>query len=301
MRIGIFGGAVNEGTIDQVVDEVRGAEAGGFSSYWASQIFGHDALTVLAVAGREVPRIELGTSVVPTFPRHPMALAQQALTVNAACSGRLCLGIGLSHQVVIEAMMGLAFDKPVRHLRDYLSVLMPLLHDQNVSYDGDAYRAHAALTVNGATAPAVVVAALGPQLLAVAGRLADGTLTWCVGPDTLRELTVPTITAAAAAAGRPAPRIIAALPVAVTADPAAAHERAATMFAIYGQLPSYRAMLDREGVAGPADLAILGSEQQVVDGVAALADVGVTDFAAAEIGATADEREATRAALRQLL
>jgi 5,10-methylenetetrahydromethanopterin reductase len=301
MRIGIFGTTVNEGTVDQVVDEARRAEAGGFSSYWASQIFGHDALTVLALAGREVPRIELGTSVVPTFPRHPMVLAQQALTVNAACGGRLCLGIGLSHQVVIEAMMGLSFDKPVRHLRDYLSVLMPLLHDQKVSYEGDAYRAQAALTVNGGTAPAVVVAALGPQLLALAGRLADGTLTWCVAPDTLRDFTVPTISAAAEAAGRPAPRIIAALPVAVTADPAAARARAAATFAIYGQLPSYRAMLDREGVAGPADLAILGSEQEVVDGVAALAEVGVTDFAATEIGATADEREATRAALSQLL
>jgi alkanesulfonate monooxygenase SsuD/methylene tetrahydromethanopterin reductase-like flavin-dependent oxidoreductase (luciferase family) len=124
----------------------------------------------------------------------------------------------------------------------------------------------------------------------VAGRLADGTLTWCVGPDTLRDFTVPTITAAAEAAGRPAPRIIAALPVTVTADPAAARERAAALLAMYGQLPSYRAMLDREGVAGPADLAILGSEQQVADGVAALADVGVTDFAASEIGATVDER-----------
>ena len=140
MRIGIFGATVNDGTIDQVIGEVRDAEAGGFSSYWASQIFGHDALTALALAGREVPRIELGTSVVPTFPRHPMALAEQALTVNAACGGRLCLGIGLSHQVVIESMMGLSFDKPVRHLRDYLSVLMPLLHDGKVSYDGDAYR-----------------------------------------------------------------------------------------------------------------------------------------------------------------
>ena len=148
MRIGIFGAAVNEGTIDQVIGEARDAEAGGFSSYWAPQIFGHDALTALALAGREVPRIELGTSVVPTFPRHPIALAQQALTVNAACGGRLCLGIGLSHQVVIEAMMGLSYDKPVRHLRDYLSVLMPLLHDGTVSYDGDAYRAHAAITVN---------------------------------------------------------------------------------------------------------------------------------------------------------
>ena len=301
MRIGIFGSAVNAGTVDDVVDEARQAEAGGFATYWSPQIFGHDSLTTLAIAGREVPRIELGTSVVPTFPRHPIAMAQQALTVNAASGGRLCLGIGLSHQLVIESMMGMSFDKPVRHLRDYLSVLMPLLHDKKVSYDGEAYRSHLALTVDDIPAPSVVVAALGPQLLTVTGRMADGTLTWCVGPATLRDLTVPTITAAAEEAGRPAPRIIAALPVSVTADPAGTRERAASALAIYGQLPSYRAMLDREGVAGPGDLAILGSEQEVVDGVGALAEVGVTDFAAAEVGATPDEREATRAALRQLL
>jgi 5,10-methylenetetrahydromethanopterin reductase len=301
MRIGIFGSTVNDGTIEQVVAEVRGAEADGFASYWAPQIFGHDALTVLAIAGREVPRIELGTSVVPTFPRHPQVLAQQALTVNAACEGRLCLGIGLSHQVVIEAMLGLSFDKPVRHLRDYLGVLMPLLREQRVDYDGEAYRTHAALTVAGTSTPSVVVAALGPQLLTVAGQLTDGTLTWCVGPDTLRDYTLPTIGAAAEAAGRPAPRVIAALPVCVTAAPDEVRARAAKALVMYGQLPSYRAMLDREGVEGAADLAVLGSEQEVVDRVGALAEVGVTDFAAVELGTTPEDRGATRAALRRLL
>ena len=143
MRIGIFGGTINDGTVDDVVEEARRAEADGFASYWASQIFAHDALTALAVVGREVPRIELGTGVVPTFPRHPMMLAQQCLTTNQAAGGRLCLGIGLSHKIVIESMFGLSFDKPVRHLREYLSVLGPLSRGEPVSFDGDDYKVHA--------------------------------------------------------------------------------------------------------------------------------------------------------------
>ncbi len=137
MRIGLFSGTVNEGTIDDVVAEARQAEADGFSSFWTAQIFGHDALTVLAIVGREVPRIELGTSVVPTYPRHPMMLAQQALSVNAAAGGRLCLGIGLSHQIVIESMLGMSFDKPVRHMREYLSVLGPLSRGEPVAFTGE--------------------------------------------------------------------------------------------------------------------------------------------------------------------
>ena len=133
MRIGVISGAVNDGTIDEIVEEARRAEADGFDTFYASQIFGHDALTALAVVGREVPRIELATGVVPTYPRHPMMLAQQALTTNQASGGRLCLGIGLSHQIVIETMLGMSYDKPVRHLRDYLSVLVPLTRGEPVS------------------------------------------------------------------------------------------------------------------------------------------------------------------------
>ncbi len=297
MRTGVMATQINEGTIDDVVGEVRQAESDGFDAYWSSQIFSHDALTALAVAGREVPRIELGTAVVPTYPRHPMAMAQQALTVNAATGGRLCLGIGLSHKIVIENMMGMSFDKPVRHLREYLSVLGPLLHGEAVGFNGDDYRVNGAVTIAGATAPSVVVAALGPQMLKVAGALADGTLTWCVGPTTLTELTIPTINAAADEAGRPSPRVIAALPVCVTDDFGGAHERAAEVFAVYGQLPSYRAMLDREGVDGPADIAIIGGSEQVLERIGQLADIGVTDFVPASFGGTADEREATRQTL----
>ena len=301
MRYGIFGGAVNDGTLDDVVDEAASAERDGFASYWAPNIFGLDALTALAVAATKVPRIELGTSVVPTFPRHPHAMAQQAHTVAAASGGRFTLGIGLSHKVVIENMFGLSYDKPVRHLREYLSVLMPLSRNESASFDGEFYRVHAGVSVKGSDGFSVVVAALGEQMLRVTAALADGTLTWCTGPATLASHTIPTITRAADEFGRPAPRVVAALPVCVTADRTAAAARAAETFAAYGALPSYRAMLDREGVAGPADIAIIGSAREVQERIVSLAGIGVTDFAAVEFGATPDEKVDTREALKGLL
>jgi F420-dependent oxidoreductase-like protein len=301
MRIGFFGGTLNEGTIDDVVAEARQVEADGFASYWAPNIFGHDALTTLAIVGREVPRIELGTSVVPTFPRHPMALAQQCLTVSAASGGRLTLGIGLSHKIVIENMMGLSYDKPIRHIRDYLGILGPLSRLEPVQYQGEAYSSMGAFDAPGAAPFGVVVAALGPQMLKAAAELADGTITWCTGEKTLANYIVPTINAAAEAAGRPAPRVIAALPVCVTDDTAGAKARAAKVFEIYGTLPSYRAMLDREGADGPEDVAITGSESEVVDRIAALADAGVTEFAAVDFAGDPDEAAATRAAVKTLI
>lgn len=301
MKIGIFGGAVTSGTLDVIVAEARAAEQDGFSSYWAPQIFGHDTLTVLAIVGREVPRIELGTAVVPTYPRHPMMLAQQCLTVNAAASGRLCLGIGLSHKIVIENMMGMSFDKPVRHMREYLTILTQLAQTSKVSFSGEVYSAHVDVSVAGSQPFSVVVAALGEQMLRVTGALADGTLTWCTGPATLSSHTIPTLNRAADEAGKPTPRVIAALPVCVTKDRDAALARAAQTFAIYGQLPSYRAMLDLEGAAGPADIAIVGSAAEVCERVNALCDIGVTDFGAVEFGGNPDEVAATRAAMKSLL
>ncbi|MDA0370371.1 MAG: TIGR03564 family F420-dependent LLM class oxidoreductase [Actinomycetota bacterium] len=301
MRVGIFGGAANDGTLGSMTNEASRAEKDGFASFWVPQIFNHDALTALAVIGREVPRIELGTSVVPTYPRHPMMMAQQALTVNAATDGRLCLGIGLSHQLVVEGMWGMSFDKPVRHMREYLEVMMPLLEGKPVAHAGEAFRVNGAVDVPGGSRPGVVVAALGEQMLNVTAALADGTLTWCTGPQTLKNHTIPTIRAAADRHGRDSARVIAALPVCVTKDIAAAHERAAKVFVIYGQLPSYRAMLDKEGAAGPADIAIAGSESEVLDRISALADMGVTDFAAVEFGGTPDEVADTRNALKKLL
>jgi F420-dependent oxidoreductase-like protein len=297
MRIGIIATSGATGTIDDIVADARRAADDGFASYWLSQVFGADALTALAVVGREVGKIELGTAVVPTYTRHPWAMAQQALTTQAAVGGRLALGIGLSHQMVVEGMWGITFAKPVLHLREYLEVLLPLSRGAPVDVTGATVSAHGVLAVGGATPFPVLVAALGTQTLELTGRLADGTITWCVGPKTLASHTVPVLTAAAERAGRALPRVVVGLPVAVTKRPDELYERSQALFQIYGQLPSYRAMLEREGVASPADLAIMGSEQEVADRVGALSALGVTDFLAAEIGADADELAATRATL----
>jgi F420-dependent oxidoreductase-like protein len=230
-----------------------------------------------------------------------MMMAQQALTVNAAAGGRLCLGIGLSHQIVVESMWGMSFDKPVRHMREYLEVMMPLLEGKPVSHAGEAFNVNGGVNVPGGTRPNVVIAALGEQMLKVTAALADGTLTWCTGPQTLANHTIPTLKAAADKAGRDATRVIAALPVCVTNDREAALQRAAQVFVVYGQLPSYRAMLDKEGAAGPADIAIIGSGSEVADRIMALAEIGVTDFAAVEFGATPDEVAETRAMVKSLL
>jgi F420-dependent oxidoreductase-like protein len=228
-------------------------------------------------------------------------LAQQALTVQAATGGRLALGIGLSHQVVIENMFGLSFDKPLRHMREYLSILVPLIQTGSVSFTGETLSTSATVSVPDSSPCPVLVAALGPKMLELAGTVADGTVTWMTGPATLGSYTVPTITKAASAAGRPSPRVGAAMPVCVTDDVDATKARAAKVYAMYGILPSYRAMLDREGAAGPEDLAIIGDESAVRAEIARIEDAGVTDFVAAEFGSGAAEKERTRDLLRSLL
>jgi 5,10-methylenetetrahydromethanopterin reductase len=277
----------------KLTDQLRRAADDGFSSAWISNIFGLDALTALAVAGSQVPGIEVGTAVVPTYPRHPAVLAQQALTTALAVGGRLTLGIGLSHRVVIEDMYGYSFERPARHMREYLSVLLPLLDGEQASVDGETLRANLGLSTPRAGRVPVLLAAMAPRMLALAGQQVDGTVLWMTGPATVRDYVAPAITAAAADAGRPAPRIVCTLPVCVTDDVPAARAGADKVFAIYGQLPSYRAMLDKEGAAGPGDVAIAGDEATVAAGILALADAGVTDFVGMEY-ARGDDRQRTR-------
>jgi len=300
MRIGIFGGDTQSRSITQVIEAARAAEVAGFASYWLPQIFGLDAITTLAIVGREVPRIELGTAVVPTFPRHPAMLASQAITTAAASDGRFTMGIGLSHQIVVESMWGMSFERPARHMREYLSILLPLLRDGNVSFAGDTLTMHGPLMVTQRPGVPVLIAALAPQMLELAGGTADGTITWMTGPGTLADYIVPTITGAAERHGRPAPRVVASLPVMLTSHPDDARRRAAEDFAVYGTLPSYRAMLDREGAAGPADVAIVGDESTIGKSIQRLSDVGVTDFVAAAFG-TSEEHTRTGEYLRSLV
>lgn len=299
MRIGVFRGDVANGPIDKIVDATRDAAGAGFATFWLPQIFGFDALTTLAVAGSVVPDIELGTAVVPTYPRHPVALAQQALTTQAITGGRLVLGIGLSHQMVIEGMYGISFAKPVRHMQEYLAILLPLVRDGNVSFSGETLSGNAAVDVQGTTPFPVLLAALGPMMLELAGAVADGTVTWMTGPATVESHIVPVITGAAERAGRPPPRVAVGLPICVTSDPVTAREKAARTFEIYGTLPSYRAMLDREGATGPADVAIVGNESEVRATIGRLSRVGATDFVANVFGSR-EERDHAYSVLRSL-
>ncbi len=294
MDIGLF---AQPPTIDKAVEHARATADAGFDSFWMPQIFGLDTLSALTVVGREVPGLELGTAVVPTYPRHPAMLAAQARTVQQAAKGKFTLGIGLSHQMVIEGMFGMSFDKPVRHLREYLSVLQPLLRGDAADFAGETLHGHLALDIPDSTPVPTLVAALGTQMLNVTARMAEGTVTWMTGVGTIGTHVAPTINAAAAEAGRPTPRIVCALPVCVTDDEAAAREAAATEFQIYGFLPSYRAMLDREGVDGPADVAIVGDAATVRAAVEAIFEAGATTF----VGVPYMNREATTEVLAGLL
>lgn len=283
MKIGVMIGADGTGaTLDDVIGIAQRAEAAGLDSVWMANIFSFDAISTLALIGRETKRIALGTAVTPTYPRHPTAIAQQALTTAAASGNRFTLGIGLSHQLVIENMLGMSYEQPARHMREYLSVLMPLARKETVTFHGEQYRVTGVtLDVPGADRLPVVVAALGPVMLRLAGELADGTNTWMVGPKTMAAHIIPKLQEGAAAAGRRDPRVVGGFPVILTNRPDAAREKIAQGLTIYGQLPSYRAMLDREGVAGPANIAIAGDENALRGEIRRLEDIGVTDFNAA--------------------
>lgn len=300
MRISINGSAtLLSGRLDDVLEGMRAAKADGFGSYWLAQTTLLDALTALAVAGAQgVTPAEVGTAVVATYGRHPSVLAAKALTAQAAIPGRLVLGIGLSHRPSVEQRLRMRWDPPLRHMREYLTILDALLREGKVAHDGEIFSAHVESPRPPGEPPSVMLAAMGPQMLRLAGERTDGTILWMVGPRTIREHIAPAINDAAAGAGRAAPRVVCSLPVSVTDRPDESRAFAARVFAGYGELPSYRAMLDREGAKGPEDVCILGDEATVTAALDELAEAGATDFAAVEIGGTPDERERTRALLR---
>ncbi len=302
MKLAIFSGGTNEveGQVQAVVD----AERDGFDGIWFGQIFGADALTVLALAGQRTSRIELGTSIVPTYPRHPHMLAQQALTVQAASGGRFNLGIGPSHAPVVEGMWGMSYEKPAVHMREYLSVLLPLVREGRVSFSGEVFRVSASVSVPTPKPLPVLISALAPVMLRLAGEMADGTITWMAGPRTIESHIAPRIMRAAEGAGRQRPRIVVGLPVAVTDDVAGAREKAARSFAVYGTLPNYQRVLAKEGAGGPADVAIVGNEAEVETQLRGLAAAGATDFLAGEFPVGDDARTSlarTRACLKELV
>jgi len=299
MRIGLSGGGR---TPDRMIEQAQKAEADGFTSLWYASAVGGDPLVAMALAGRATTAIELGTSVLQTYTSHPALMALRAASVVAGM-GRpgFTLGIGPSHEPVVESVFGYSYAHPGRHTEEYARVLTALLRDGSVDFDGEDFRVH---VPRGAAVPdppvPVLVAALAPRLLRVAGEVADGTILWMGTARAIETHVAPRIRAAAEAAGRPAPRIVAGLPVAVHDDADEARQTAAAQFAGYGVLPNYRRLLDLGAADGPADAAIVGDEAAVTAGVEALFEAGATDVWAAAFP-VGDDRKASTARTRALL
>lgn len=288
-------GAPSQAVVDAAVE----AEAAGFSSFWLAQLWGTDTLTLLALCGRATDRIELGSAVVPIWVRHPLALAGQAMTTQEACGGRLVLGLGLAHKPSVEDTLRIPFDRPARHMRNCLDILQPAMADRMVRHEGEAWSAvtEGITYPPGTDPPSVMLAAMGPQMLALAGSRTDGTILWLSGPRTIETRLAPGLRRAAHVAGRPAPRIVASVPVCVTDEPDRVRGVIATVLAGYNDLPSYRSVMDDEGASGPADVSLVGTVEEVRAGLDRFAAAGVTDFAAVEFATNDIEQAATREVL----
>ena len=250
--------------LDALIDTAQRAQRAGLASLWLAQAYEFDAMIALALIGRAGVDLELGTAVIPTYPRHPLVLAQEALTVQAACNNRFVLGIGPSHREVIERVYGMSFDGAARHVEQYVESVLAAMDSP--------------LDVRGAAPCPVVIGAMGPMMLRLAGALAGGTVTAKAGVRTLGSYIVPRVNEAARQAGKPPPRIAACLPLCVTEDLPGAYERAILEMGSSERFPSYQRMLAMEGVDRPADVAIIGDETDVTRKIRALFDAGITDF-----------------------
>lgn len=301
MRIGLNGSSLLfDANVGAVIEDIATADAEGFSSYWLGQFNLLDAMTTMAAAAPSTTLIEFGTAVVPTWTSHPMAMATRALTTQALCGGRLTLGIGLAHKPSVEEGLHLEWKKPVRHMLDYLEVLTSLFETGAASYRGEIWSLDTEGPRPTETPPKLMLAALGDQMLRIAGRRADGTILWCVGPKTIESHIAPRIREAAAGADRPDPAIVCSVPCWVTDEPDRARSFIGTILAHYAELPSYRAMLDIEGIHGLEDLAFVGSADEVRDRIGAVADAGASDFTGVVMGGNPDELAATRAVLASM-
>jgi F420-dependent oxidoreductase-like protein len=281
IAVGDVRGALDAQTL---LDQAQQVQRAGLDIVWAAQGVGWDSLTALAAVGSRVPGLRLGTGVVPVPQRHPLVLAGQALSVQAVTGNRLTLGVGAGVSLMTERMFGITYDRPARRVREYLQVLLPLLRGESVEHHGETITAVGRVDVPGAQPPEVLLAALGPAMLRVAGELAAGTITWMTGVRTLGEHIVPTITKV-----NPEARVVAGLLTCVTDDEKTVRQRVSEQFAIAGQVPEYRAMLDREGVAQPGDVVVVGDEGAVRQHLDRIRDAGVTDFLAVPYGSAEEQ------------
>ncbi|MBI2964643.1 MAG: TIGR03564 family F420-dependent LLM class oxidoreductase [Chloroflexi bacterium] len=296
MRIGLGIGLSSQSpaSVSEFVGQIESVERDGFEIAWLPQILGFDSLTMIAMAGPRTSKIEFVTGVVPVYPRHPVALAQQALTVASATGNRLALGIGVAHPETVTTWWGIPYDRPAKYMREYLSVLMPLLHGRRVRFKGEFFTSEVALRIGEIRPPGVLLAALAPRMLDLAGSVAGGTVLWLVGRKAVETHVMPKITAAAKAAGKPAPRICVGLPICVTDDAPQARAAADKQFARYGQLVNYRRALDIEGAEGPGDVSVVGNEAEVERQLRAFASAGATDFLASIFVPDGSPPESTR-------
>ena len=311
MRIGVMIGP-ERGRYDTKVDRLRRdgrwAEEAGFSTVWVPQIPDEfDALTAAALIGAETERIEIGTAVVPVQPRHPVALAQQALSVQAVCGGRLRLGLGVSHHWIIDEMLGLPYERPIATMRDQLDVLEPALagRPRMVDVENDSYRVHVPLDITDVGPTPVLLAALGPQMLRLAGERTDGTILWMADERSIERHVAPRINRAAQEAGRPAPRIVAGVPVCVCDDDRVDEAVARTnrLLAEAEVSPNYQQLLTHGEAREVGDILAAGNEAAVTKRLRSFADAGATDVSirVVPIGDTRDELIASRQRTRDFL
>jgi F420-dependent oxidoreductase-like protein len=293
--------------VDRLRADARWAEESGLASLWIPQIPGEfDALTAAALVGAATARIEIGTAVVPVQPRHPIALAQQALSVQAVCEGRLALGLGVSHHWIIDDMFGLPYERPVATMRAHLEVLEPALRGPGpVDVDNELFRVHAPIDVTDVAPTPVLLAALGPAMLRLAGERTDGTILWMADERAIGSHVVPTITGAARAAGRPAPRVVAGIPVCLCGDDQVDEAIARTnrILSEAETSPNYQRLLDHGDARTVGDILAAGSESSIDKRLRAFADAGVTDlsFRVVPIGEGREELVASAGRTRAFL
>jgi F420-dependent oxidoreductase-like protein len=296
MRIGLW--IDEEGrSIPELGATAKAAEDAGIDRIWFSQRLGWDALTLIAGVAPYTTSVEFAVGVVPVYPRHPLALAAQALSVQALIGNRLTLGVGASHPHMVEGMLGQSMERPAAYVREYVEALGPLLAGEPTDYAGERLTARGQITIPGAEAPELILAALGPRMLKTAGELTAGTTTSWAGPNVIESFIRPTIDQAAAAAGRPQPQVIAGATVVVTDDGDSARDWIATNYGAAGGMPAYRAVLDRGGKAGPEDTAVLGDEEAVAKQLQQFKDAGTTEFVFCPVGTEANRERTIRFAL----
>ncbi|CAJ1581185.1 TIGR03564 family F420-dependent LLM class oxidoreductase [[Mycobacterium] wendilense] len=297
MRIGLTGGGTS---VDSMVRQAQQAEADGFASLWYASAVAGDPLVAMAFAGRSTTSIELGTAVLQTYPCHPLLQANRTVAAaNAMGRPGLTLGLGPSHRPIVEDVLGLSYDRPARHTEEYVRIVTALLRDGNADFDGADWTTHSAGRMAAAEhAVPVLLAALSPRMLRVAGSHADGVILWLASAAALERSIMPVLSAAADAAGRPAPRVVAGLPVAVHNDRAEAEAAVAATATGYGAMPNFEQIVATGGGSSAADVAIIGDEASVQRQLERLITAGATDIWAQPVAVGAD-REQRRSSLRR--